>query len=57
MCRRAVGVDIVAQERQRADMLDDPAIIVTVDRTATDAARRDVVGRAVFGEDVLPALL
>lgn len=55
--RRAIRVEIVAQERQRADMLDNPAVIMAVDRTATDAAGGGVVGRAVFGEDGLPALL
>ena len=38
-------------------MLDNPAVIVAVDRPTADAARRDVVGRAVFGEDRLTALL
>ncbi|CAI2936231.1 protein of unknown function [Aminobacter niigataensis] len=53
--RAAVGVDVPAEQRQRALVLDDPAVIVAMDQTLADAAGRHVVAGAVFRKDVLPA--
>lgn len=53
---RAVGIRVLAEKPERADMFDNPSVIVTVDRLPAEATRRDVVRRAALREDVMPAL-
>lgn len=56
MCWRTIGVRVLAKKPERADMLDKPSVLTTVDRLPAEATRRDMVRRATVREDVMPAL-